>query len=69
MRSKSRLTLKSKYVLKKVNKRVIGITNPLIKLGTVVVTVALRFVPNCSDAEVLITAHNPTANPTRNTLK
>ena len=36
---------------------------PLAKLGVVVVTVDLRFVPNCSDALVTNTAQYPIAIP------
>ena len=54
-------TIKAEYtspkgILKRLNTKVKGITDPLIKLGTVVVTVALKLVPNCSEAVVTNTA-------------
>ena len=44
----------SVLMLLKIN--VIGIKSPRIKFGTVVVTTALMFVPNCSAAFDIITA-------------
>ena len=40
-----------------------GTTAPRTKLGTVVVAVARRFVPNCSAATVTNTAQYPVENP------
>jgi hypothetical protein len=37
---------------KYLNKKIIGTSDPRMKFGTVVVTVALRLVPNCSEAMV-----------------
>jgi len=45
------------------NKKVAGTTAPLTKLGTVVVTVARIFVPNCSEALVTNTAQYPLTKP------
>ncbi len=40
-------------------RNVIRIVAPLTKFGADVVTVALIFVPNCSDAEMIKTVHKP----------
>ena len=40
-------------------------SDPLTKFGTVVVTVALKLVPNCSDATVTNIAQKPTEKPNR----
>ncbi len=46
-----------------VNDKVASTKEPLTKLGTVVVTVALKFVPNCSEAIVTNVAQYPYENP------
>lgn len=46
------LSLMPKCKLRYLNESVIGTTAPLTKFGTVVVTVLLMFVPNCSLAIV-----------------
>ena len=43
--------------------------NPLIKFGTVVATVALIFVPNCSALVVTITTQYPEKKPISRQLK
>ncbi|MEZ5068421.1 MAG: hypothetical protein R2847_07970 [Bacteroidia bacterium] len=49
--------------LKKVTIAVSIASDPLTIFGTVVVTVARRLVPNCSDADVTNTAQYPDAKP------
>jgi hypothetical protein len=46
-----------------VNDKVASTKEPLTKFGTVVVTVALKFVPNCSEAIVTKVAQYPEENP------
>ena len=55
--------------LKKLNALVTRTVVPLTKLGTVVVTVARRFVPNCSLAIVTNTDQNPFGIPTMKRIK
>ena len=50
------------------NKMVMGTNDPRTKLGTVVVTVALRLVPNCSEALVTKIAQKPTEKPSPNMI-
>ena len=50
-------------------RNVIRIVAPLTKFGADVVTVALIFVPNCSDAEVINTVHKPPiGRPSKNMI-
>ena len=56
----------SKLSTKNSNRNVTGINAALTKFGAVVVTVALRLVPNCSDATVTNVAQYPTEKPMRN---
>ena len=51
------------------NPKVTKISEPRTKLGTVVVTVARIFVPNCSDAILTNKAQNPVARPSANVRK
>ena len=53
------------FPAKAANPSVSGTTKPLTKLGTVVVTVALILVPNCSEAMVTNNAQYPVAQPKR----
>ena len=61
-------TIKAEFIIptdvRKYSKAsVIGTTEPLIKFGTVVVTVERILVPKCSEAVVTNTAQYPMANP------
>ena len=61
----TQLKIKSmpKFLLNKFKQSVSNTSEPLTKLGTVVVTVDLILVPNCSEAMVTNTAQYPAANP------
>lgn len=50
------------------HKTTIEPNEPLTKLGIVVVAVALRFVPNCSEPIVTNIAQKPTENPRENII-
>ena len=54
------------FPTKKLKKKVVGINNPRTKLGAVVATVALMFVPNCSAAMVAKVAQYPVPIPIKN---
>ena len=51
------------------NELVMGTVAPRTKLGTVLVTVLLRFVPNCSDATVTKSAQKPVDAPNMKHMK